>query len=117
MNELANGDGFAELFPRQHRMAGALGLSFDDGLHLRSPGMIFVRPQRPDLIRDAAGALRQYEDVVPQALAVEAVISSIVFGVSVPRPTKPHRSKAEARKALDTYRDVFTGTQWESVLL
>ena len=167
MNEMANGDGFAELFPRQHRMAGALGLSFagvfectsldgnravfrsvstgesfdvfehmdpvtystgwiglgrllpfdDDGLHLRSPGMIFVRPQRPDLARDAADALRRYEDVVPQALAVEAVISSIVFGVSVPRPTKPHRSKAQARQALDTYRDVFAGTQWEHVLL
>jgi hypothetical protein len=167
MNDLANGDGFSELFPRQHRMAGALGLSFadvfectslegnravfrsvstgesfdvfehmdpvaystgwiglgrllpfdDDGLHLRSPGMIFVRPQRPDLARDAADALRRYEDVVPQALAVEAVISSIVFGVSVPRPTKPHRSRAQARQALDTYREVFAGTQWENVLM
>ena len=167
MNDLANGDGFAELFPRQHRMAEALGLSFadvfectsvegdravfrsvsagesfdvfehsdpvvystgwfglgrllpfgDDGLHLRSPGMVFVRPVRSDFAHVAGDALRRYAEVVPRALAVEAVISSIVFGVSVPRPTKPHRSKAEARKALDTYRDVFTGTQWESVLL
>jgi hypothetical protein len=166
IRELLDGDGFAELFPRQHHVASALSTSvadvyecvaidgdrvalrsvrdgrtytvdeyvdpvpyavgwlglgrllrYDDaGLHLRSPGMIFARPETPDFAREVGDALRRYDEELPAALAVEAVISSVVLGVSVPRRDKPMRSRADARRALDTIREVIEGTEWEDFL-
>ena len=166
MSALLNGEGFADMSPRQYHMARALATSiadvyecvaidgnrvnlrslrdgrtyavyehmepiryavgwlgfgrllpFDDtGLHLRSPGMNFTKPLAPDFAHEVSDALRRYEEGLPAALAVEAVISSIVLGVSVPRRDRPMRSRADARRTLDALRQIFAGTEWEDVL-
>ena len=88
----------------------------DDGLHVRTLGMFFAKPPTPDTARRAADALREFEEVLPNALALEAVISSVVMGVTVPRRDKPMRTRADARRTLDVLRDVLAGTDWERLL-
>ncbi|HUQ80940.1 MAG TPA: hypothetical protein VM076_07385 [Gemmatimonadaceae bacterium] len=147
MEDLATEESFAEVFPRQHRMATALSASFVDvfectaidgttvtlrsvrdettytihedldpieysvgwtaagrlipfdGGHLRTEGMIFSPPGKPDVAR-VAEIMNQLEETLPPALAVEAFISSAIFGVKVPREIKPARSRADARDVL-----------------
>jgi hypothetical protein len=88
----------------------------DEGLHVRSLGMFFAKPPTPDTARKAADALREFEEVLPNALALEAVISSVVVGVNVPRRDKPFRTRADARHTLDALREIFAGTEWERLL-
>ena len=161
IGELADDDGFAELFPRHHHLARALAgsfvdvfqcvaldgrhvtlrsvrdgrtygvhehmdpieygtgwicagrlLPFADALHLRSPGMIFVRPVDTDLARDAAGALERLGRTLPPALALEGVISSVVFGVNVPRAKKPAPTRADARETLAALQAVLADPEF-----
>ena len=155
IDELAGDDGFAELFPRQHRMAEALARSFVDvcecvaldgthatfesvrgrisydvyehtdppeydvgwlcigrllpfgAIHLRAPSMIFVRPDKGEIASTMASALDSLEDTIPPALALEAVISSMIHGVHVPRDVKPAQSRAQAREALESIRGLL----------
>ncbi|MDF2771880.1 MAG: hypothetical protein K0S86_1374 [Geminicoccaceae bacterium] len=147
--ELANDVGFAELFPRQHRLATALTesfvdvfecmalegsratmrsltggrtfqvhehmkpiqyvpgwiaagrlLPFDDDTYLRSPGMLFFKPHDPADMQSSARAFDGIRAGMSPALAIEAFISSAMFGVAVPREVKPARSRADARTLL-----------------
>ena len=77
-------------------------LPFRDETYLRSPGMIFVKPDDPNLAGAVTQAFGDMSRTLPPAVALEAVISAIVFGVSVPRTVKPTRSKADARAMLAT---------------
>jgi len=86
-------------------------LPFDGTLCLRSPGMIFVKPNGPTLALDAVRALERYDEVLPPALTLEAVIASVVFGLTVPRPTKPMRSRADARVALETMTEMLASAE------
>ena len=158
MDDLAMDGAFAELFPRQHRMAKALATSFVDvfecvgidgtnvtlrsvstattytisedldpieysvgwtaagrlipfeGGHIRTEGMIFSPPGKPDIAR-AAEIFNQLEETLPPALAIEAFISSAMFGVKVPREMKPARSRADAREILSELLDVIAESQ------
>jgi hypothetical protein len=84
--------------------AGRL-LPFSGALHLRSPGMLFVQPGAgEDLARNAAAALETLGGTLPPALALEGVISSVFYGVSVPRARKPAPTRAVARETLDALR-------------
>ena len=64
--------------------------------------MIFVKPDDPNLAGAVTQAFGDMSRTLPPAVALEAVISAIVFGVSVPRTVKPTRSKADARAMLAT---------------
>lgn len=164
MSELARDEGFAELFPRQHRMAAALAASFvdvfecvglegtratlrsirdgrtvdvhehmepityapgciamgrllpfDGDLHLRSPGMLFIEPDESTHVKAAVEAFGDARATSSPALALEAFISSAVFGVRVPRSVKPARSKAEARALLAVIDDILGDAELERV--
>ena len=92
-------------------------LPFDrDGVHLRSPGMVVVPPGRPDLARAAVDAFRQYCATLPPSLAVEAVISSVVYEIPVPRPTKAKDSRAQARETIELILEFSEDTEWEDVV-
>jgi len=146
MSEIAGNANFAELVPRQQRMAQAFTesfvdvfecvslagkratlrslrdgreyavhehmnpieyatgwfaagrlLPFDGDVHLRSPGMIWLRPEDPVSFRSAAAAYATH-DLVPPGLALEGFISSHVSNVSVPRAIKPAASRVDARE-------------------
>jgi len=95
--------------------AGRL-IPFDDERHLRSPGTIFLPPD-PDLARKAAATFARLEETIHSALALEAAISSDIFGVPVPRDVKPAQSRSSARVILDLV-DVVTadGIELDSTL-
>jgi hypothetical protein len=161
VGEMVDGDDFAELFPRQHRVAGALLesfvgvfecvatrkdgatlrqlnggstfeihehmappaysegwiamgrlLPFDGGLHLRSPGMIFL-PSAAEFGPQAADAFAGLAASLPHALALEAVISALALGVQVPRDVKPARSRAHARELLQAAHDALAMTDFQ----
>ena len=163
--QLISGDGFSELFPRQHRTAVGLGASFTDvfeclaidgsratlrsarhggtyevhehmdpivyasgwigfgrllpfegTLHLRSPGMIFVPPDK-ELVTAAVAALDRLSTALPPALALEATISSVVFGRDVPAKVKPAPSRSDARALLDTIAVLNRGVELDSRLM
>jgi hypothetical protein len=79
--------------------AGRL-IPFDDARHLRSLGAILLPPD-PALARKAAETFARMEDSIDSALALEAAISSDLFGIRVPRDVKPARSRAGARVMLE----------------
>ena len=162
MSEIAADDSFAELFPRQHRLAGALAASFvdifecvalhgsrstlrslrdgrtyevhehtdpveydigwiaagrllpfDGELHLRSPSMIFVQLENPEVVGPAVAALDTVGVTLPPALALERCIASVLLNVSVPRTVKPARSRAEAREGLILIRRLLAEAEIE----
>jgi hypothetical protein len=161
--EMVGGDDFAELFPRQYRVAEALLesfvgvfeciatredgatlrqltgaatfeihehmappayaegwiamgrlLPFAGGLHLRSPGMIFFPTDTSELGQRAADAFAGLATSLPPALALEGVISALVFGVPVPREVKPARSRAHARELLQAAYDALADTEFQT---
>ena len=76
-------------------------------IHLRAPSMIFLRPEDGEIASTMASALDRLEDTIPPALALEAVISSMIHGVHVPRDVKPAQSRANAREALESIRGML----------
>ncbi|HEX6048754.1 MAG TPA: hypothetical protein VFZ21_05790, partial [Gemmatimonadaceae bacterium] len=158
--ELARDSGFAELFPRQHRMATALTesvvdvfdivsregvrttfrslsdnrtfqvrehmdeiqyrsgwiaagrlLPFDDDTYLRSPGMLFFKPQLAEETRAATRLFDGMRATMTPSLAIEAFISSAMFGVPVPREVKPARSRGDARTLLEMIDDIVADAE------
>jgi hypothetical protein len=79
--------------------AGRL-IPFDEERHLRSLGAILLPPE-PGLARKAAETFARMEESIDSALALEAAISSDLFGIPVPRDVKPARSRAGARVVLE----------------
>jgi hypothetical protein len=79
--------------------AGRL-IPFDEERHLRSLGAILLPPD-PALARKAAETFARMEESIDSALALEAAISSDLFGIPVPRDVKPARSRAGARVILE----------------
>ena len=160
IDELAHDVGFAELLPRQHRLAAALTesfvdvfecltlegsratmrslsdgrtfqvhehmkpiqympgwiaagrlLPFDDDTYLRSPGMLFFKPHDPADMQSSVRVFDGLRATVSPALAVEAFISSGMFGVPVPREVKPARSRADAHTLLAMIDDIVADAE------
>lgn len=86
---------------------------FDDNLYLRSPGMLFMKPNDRIDLTPAVEAFADARTTLSPALALEAFISSRVFGVPVPRQVKPAISKAEARSALAMLADMLADADLE----
>jgi hypothetical protein len=91
--------------------AGALALGrlipWEDGLHLRSPGMVIVPQPNPGMAPTIAEALGRIGDAMPAAAALEGAISAIVMGSKVPRKVRPAASRTEARELLDQLPELF----------
>lgn len=66
---------------------------------LRSPGMIFIRPEDPEWLQTAVKAMDESHHTLAPALALEALIADM-FAVPVPRVVKPAESRASARDLL-----------------
>jgi hypothetical protein len=88
-----------------------------DGAYLRSPGMIVVEPITTDLADRASDAFREYLRTLPGALAVEAVISTVLCGVAVPRENRPTPTRAYARETLEDILQIVEGTEWADALM
>jgi hypothetical protein len=95
-------DDNAALYQASSIAAGRL-IPFDDARHVRSPGMIF-HPPEPGLARKAAETFARLEESIHSALALEAAISSDLFGVPVPREVKPVRPGRARRRRSRTWR-------------
>lgn len=103
MSALRDGREFVvyEHSDRIHSTTGwmAIGrlLPFDDGVHLRSPGMIIVSPEQVGPFRSSAAAYRDAFGPLLPGLALEAFIGSEVYGIHVPRAVKPAPTRRERR--------------------
>jgi len=92
-------------------------LPFEGTLHLRSPGMIFVPPDDGEFVTAAVAALDRLSTFLPPVLALEATISSVVFGVHIPDKVQPARSRSDARALLDTIAVLNEGVELDSRLM
>lgn len=91
--------------------AGWIGLGrlmpFDDTSYVGSPGMVWTKPPNADFATLAATRFEELCETLPPDLAIEGVISSVLFGVRVPREVKATRSRAAAREILAELIDLL----------
>jgi hypothetical protein len=92
---------------------GAIGLGrlipwSDDGLHLRSPGMVITGGSEPELASRLAEAMEKSGEAnMSPAIALEALISVLLMGAKVPRRVKPAESRVGARETSQRLVDLL----------
>jgi hypothetical protein len=89
-------------FARGHVLVGRL-IPFEDGLWLRSPGALAFPPRSDDDASLMAKSLdvAEADGVLPDPIAIEALLSYVVGGAKPPSNVPPAASAAEAYALLD----------------
>jgi hypothetical protein len=88
-----------------------------DSYFLRSPGMLLFPPaQYGSLAKAALESFDEYCKTLPEALALEAAISSAALGARVPHDTQPASSRKAAREMLDELEPEIEGLELSETL-
>ena len=82
-------------------------LPLDDDLWLRSPGAIVLAPNEGTDRDTLASLLEQVAGGLPTPIALEGLISTVVYGAEVPVAIRPAPTIAEAKAALAEVGDVL----------